>query len=395
MQIIIIVYFWISLRIFHLFPRFLTIIKKRYRKVSQVSRPFKIMAYARNFLSLQNIALKHTLVEFQETQCFFMIASQAAILMARQSNEVFGAVTLYQLWSNDGVAGMVSTAGVFPIVVGMWSLEKMHMLSPWIFFLSVGTVILSEVAMSWTINAPTIRQLVPIENHTWPGSCGNHVPPLIWCGNKILYDAFGPVAIFYTILNPFCLVVFVVVCLVYLCPWAGWVVDRFKVRKKRFGQLFLVRPHRNIKQILESKWGSRIFVRVGPKVFTFLIELLLVASTSVDILCFVLFNFYGLIDFSSWSFGQIVAIMIWFPVVSKYLYWTFCKLSPLVCVWFDISDPVTVGTESYSEMRVPKPYKIVMVEEEEPRSDTGDIQFSSLGQKTLPIFERDQSGNHD
>lgn len=389
MQIVIVVYFWILLRAFGLFPRLLAIIK-RHRKVSQAGRPVKIMANARNFLSLQNVALKHTLVEFQETQCFFMIASQAAILTARQSNKVFGAVTLNQLWSNDGVAGMVSTAGVFPIVLGMWSLEKIHMMSPWIFFLSIGTVILSEVAMSWTINAPTIHELVPIENHAWPGSCGNHVPPLIWCGSRSLYGAFGPVAIFYAILNPFCLVVFVVVCLVYLFPWAGWAVGRFKLKKKRFGQLFLVQPHRNLKQMLESKWGRRIFVRVGPKVFTCLIEILLVVCTFVDIVCFAFFCYYGLIDFGSWSFGQIVAIMIWFPVVSKYLYWTFCKSNPLVCVQLDITDPVTVGTESYSGMRVPRPYKIVMVEEEEAKSDTGDVQFSSLGQKRLPVFERAQ-----
>jgi hypothetical protein len=33
-------------------------------------------------------------------------------------------------------------------------------------------------------------------------------------------------------------------------------------------------------------------------------------------------------NLEAWSFGQILAMSIWFPVITKYIYWLICKENP-------------------------------------------------------------------
>lgn len=333
MQAVMICCFWLFLRMFRLVPA-LGSLCSREKQRSQKSQTTRQARTARgqigHFFSEHDLVLQAILVEFQEAQCFFMLASQAAILGAKRFNGVFDSYTLRSLWANNGVAGLISSAGVLPVIMGMWSLQKMHMNSPWMFFLSAGTVTLSEFALYWTNKFPSPDQLVPMEYSQWPASCGGLAPPLIYCPDQDGYARVRiPVMFFWRYLNPYCLTVFGLVVIHWFISYLAkfvYVRHLCETVLARLGLSDSSRP----RQFLSAKW--RKWLNRLPKFLTIGVEALFLLAMTVDFVCFAGFDALGVIDWGNWSFGQIVAITMWFPVISKYIYWNICKSFLAVCV---------------------------------------------------------------
>lgn len=120
MQLIMILYLWIFLRANRLIPTIITfarrILYKRNHPAPSTLTKTQSRLQALHFT--HDTILQAILVEFQEAQCFFMLASQAAILGAKSHNAIFQSYTLRALWANNGVAGMVSSSGIFPVLSG-------------------------------------------------------------------------------------------------------------------------------------------------------------------------------------------------------------------------------------------------------------------------------------
>lgn len=316
MQLAMIVYLWLGLRTFRLIPSITSLYRRARKRPLKRSYSSKTLGgKIRSFFLQHDVVVQAILIEFQEAQCFFMVACQAAILGAKKFNGLFESTTLRSLWANNGAAGLVSSAGILPVVLGMWSLQKRRMLDPWIFFLSAGTVIVSECALYWTRKPPKPDQLVPIEYDKWPTTCGGHTPPLVWCDNPSFYVYERvPLLFFWYYLNPFCLTVFGLIVIMWFVPY----VDKVKFIKQNV--LARLRPSQ---QFFDSKWWS--WIRRLPGLLTFLVEIIFTLVLIIDAECFYLFNDLRVIDWNEWSFGQIVAITIWMPVISKYIYWMICK----------------------------------------------------------------------
>ena len=328
MQLGIIFYFWILLRSFRLFPlliSFCTGSKQPPKTTTPTSRTKgNIIPRIRHYFTQHDRITKVILVEFQEAQCFFMIASQAAILLAKKSTTIFESNTMPSLWANNGVAGIVSSAGVLPIVMGMWSLQKMHLTEPWIFFLSVATIIVSEFALYWTHETPSVDQLSAFDYNGWPESCGGYAPPLIYCANQTEdYDLRVPLLFFWQVLNPYCLTVFGLDVVLWSRPYVVKMVDIEGVCQRTFARLGLGNFPSEARRLLSSTWGE--WINRLPSLLTFCVESLFLAAVFLECVCFAEFEHLKVIDFSSWGFGQIVAMTIWFPVASKYAYLILCK----------------------------------------------------------------------
>jgi hypothetical protein len=186
-----------------------------------------------------------------------MLASQAAILLAKKSNSIFDSYTIRSIWANNGIAGIVSSAGVLPVVMGMWSLQKMHMMEPWIFVLSVATIIVSEFSLYWTHETPSIDQLVSIDYNGWPDSCGGYAPPLIYCADQSeFYYERVPLLFVWQVLNPYCLTVFGLAViswfLLILSKW--WTLEEF-AREVWFILVSAV-SHHKVRRLLASTWAG-------------------------------------------------------------------------------------------------------------------------------------------
>lgn len=357
MQLGLIFYFWILLRSFRLFPLLISLCSRRKqpRKApapeEQTQRSFNLKLC--HYFTQHDRITRVILVEFQEAQCFFMMASQTAILLAKSSTTIFESYTMPALRASNGIAGMVSSAGVLPIVMGMWSLHKMHLTEPWIFFLSVATVILSEFTLYWTYEAPLVDQLSPFDYNGWSQSCGGYAPPLIYCVDQTeAYDLRVPVVFFWQVLNPYCLVVFGLDVILWLRPYVVKIVDIKGIRGMTLTQLGLGNSSRKGQRIPASAWTKGI--EIFPSLLTFCVESLFIAAVFLECLCFAEFLHIQVIDFSNWGFGQIVAMTIWFPVVSKYAYLVLCESHSVPDCQAEIPDYFVVGTQSYSQARMPE-----------------------------------------
>ncbi|KAJ5999616.1 hypothetical protein N7481_000025 [Penicillium waksmanii] len=266
-----------------------------------------------------------------------MIASQVAILLAKSSTAIFESNTMPSLRASNGIAGMVSSAGVLPIVMGMWSLHKMHLTEPWIFFLSVATVIVSEFTLYWTHKAPTVDQISAFDYNGWPQSCGGYAPPLIYCADQSeAYYLRVPVVFFWQVLNPYCLIVFGLDVILWLVPYLARIVDIKEICQRTFIHLGLGNSSSKGQRLVASAWAE--WVKRFPSLLTFCVESLFVAAVFLECLCFAEFVHIKVIDFSNWGFGQIVAMTIWFPVVSKYAYLVLCESYSVPDVQAEIPD---------------------------------------------------------
>lgn len=356
MQLGIIFYFWILLRSFRLFPLLISFCSgtKQPCKTTPPTTQNKgnIIPRIRHYCTQHDRITKVILVEFQEAQCFFMMASQAAILLAKKSTTIFESNTMPSLWANNGVAGIVSSAGVLPVVMGMWSLQKMHLTEPWIFFLSVATIIVSEFALYWTHETPSVNQLRPFDYNGWPESCGGYAPPLIYCADLTEdYNLRVPLLFFWQVLNPYCLIVFGLDVILWSRQYVVKTVDIEGVCWRTFARLGLPNIPSKARRLLASTWGK--WIKRLPSLLTFCVESLFLAAVFLECLCFAEFEHLKVIDFSGWGFGQIVAMTIWFPVASKYAYLIICESYNVLGIQIVIPDFLIVGTESYSQARMP------------------------------------------
>ena len=100
-------------------------------------------------------------------------------------------------------------------------------------------------------------------------------------------------------------------------------VDIEGVCQRTFARLGLGNFPSEARRLLSSTWGE--WINRLPSLLTFCVESLFLAAVFLECVCFAEFEHLKVIDFSSWGFGQIVAMTIWFPVASKYAYLILCK----------------------------------------------------------------------
>ncbi len=259
--------------------------------------------------------LKHTLIEFHEAQCFFLIAAQLAILIAQGDAAVLGSYTLRSALQNMTTSYLVSTIGILPVVIAMWSLQMAHEFCACTMLLSVTTVALSEASMYKSKGLSVRGQMATVDYRGWPASCGGHAPPLIYCG--LATEGTGPIAFpsaFLKASNPICLTIFGVTVLLWVRQrllGLACVNTSAALSPRRLVSVMLTRP------------PIPPFLSHVVRPLTFCLKPLADCAlfTAVVVSMQVFSQYTNLIDWKGWSFGQVVAVTLWFPVICKYCYW--------------------------------------------------------------------------
>ncbi|KAE8141441.1 hypothetical protein BDV38DRAFT_205722 [Aspergillus pseudotamarii] len=298
--------------------------------------------------------LKSMLVEFQEAQCFFMLSFQCAALIALAAGpQVFEATSLLQLQSNISMAKAVAFMGILPITYGLWILHRIGLHSWYISVWSAITIVTSSVTLHLCKVEPRADNLQEIATADRLDKCGFSPPPLIYCGSDSEmgsnYDIVNNLifGLSDNSVNFVCIAIYGLLLLKRLAPYP----------QRWLGQMpwFQATYHR------VHPWLKSRGVRILSRTLNVIIEtLLLLANFFYPFM--VITRSLPMISLDSWSFGQIIAVTIWSPIISKYLYW------------------LLFGTDSYSAIRFPSPYKIIRVKtvSEEDNPDDEDRLFIHL-----------------
>ncbi|KAF7594255.1 hypothetical protein BBP40_009807 [Aspergillus hancockii] len=309
--------------------------------------------------------IKSMLVEFQEAQCFFMLSFQCAALIALAAGpQVFEATSLLQLSANITMAKSVALMGILPITYGVWILHKVDLHSWYISLWSAITIVVSSVTLHKCKVVPRAYNLQGITTADRLDKCGYHPPPLVYCAQSTtsgwnIPDIFGLTDNF---LNYLCVGIYSLLVFKRLAPYP----TRWFNRKPWFQATY----HRT------HPWLVSKGVRFLSVTLSFLLEFALLAFNVLYIMLVTARNL-PMSDLNSWSFGQIIAVTIWAPIISKYLYWAL------------------FGTDSYSAIRFPSPYKIIRVKsinEEDPHDEdrlfinlpsTSDFSLDSKSKRVI------------
>ncbi|KAJ5732863.1 hypothetical protein N7533_013310 [Penicillium manginii] len=177
-QIGLVLSIWLFLRFFRILPKVLRQLSWVGRKANKTQLSDITAGHSAkiaNFFDKQNFVMKSILVELQETQCFFMIACQSVVLLSKNHNGIFSATNMVIVWVDHMIAGLCAAAGILPVVLGLWTLQRSNMCSGWVFFLSTATMITAECALYSVFREPKVSDMTSLRG-TFPTSCGQHPP---------------------------------------------------------------------------------------------------------------------------------------------------------------------------------------------------------------------------
>jgi hypothetical protein len=286
--------------------RLIAVLKYWPRMVSRMAPSFK------SKLEEQEAVLKSIAVDFQEAQCFFMLACQSAVVAVinalAKDPQFLGTQTLRAVKYNLAMARLVCLGGILPITFGLYILYTVSMSSLVICTLSGCTIVLA-VCVFFAIPANfSSASLAPLPYQSQLDKCGQNPPPVVYCrGLEVSDPGLDALVVI------FCIVVYLIILGSSVC---SYVESRPSYRDgKRTSKV--VSCFAKIRETLE---GSL------PRPLQTSIDIMFLLSNGGYFLLFRPFWLDGTIDPSAWSFGQIISVTIWFQVIIKYLYWSKCKI---------------------------------------------------------------------
>ena len=297
--------------------------------------------------------LVKALVDFQKAQCFFMLAIQIAAQVVQQKGELEPS-NLQQLYKTFVVIRSVSISGFLPITFTLFALYSAGKTSWFLIILSGITIIMSAVTQfSLSSFSPSERELKHLNTLPGPTTCGNQ-DPSVYCLRTIstgeLYidlstGSWGASEIF-----GFCTLIFVLLILYQL-----W-ISEYKLAMKASSWLMTVGPIERATAYTTAKIAAprlqEVCLRLGLNLWETFTKVVNIAVLAVYISCFVVFMInlralkspeFDIIDTSSWSFGQIVAITVWAGPIVEYIHLETSKLAPSQAISRDTLTLATSG----------------------------------------------------
>jgi hypothetical protein len=295
--------FWIS--------RLVSILGPRCKKTSRTNPSFA------SKLAQQEAVLKSIAVEFQQAQCFFMLAVQSAVLVVIKSlvkNPLYlGMQTMGAVRNNIKMARLVCLGGILPVTFILWTIHTAGMSSLVVCALSGFTIILALYDLFTMPIKLSPEFLSPPNLLAKLDKCGHNAPPIVFCGGQ--WDASPEILDTTTVI--FCASVYLLIL--------GTCVLTFLERRS------LVHGKRRNKGVsFVKKIREALEHAPGRYAYNYLVDLFFNVFFASYFMKFWSIWTEGAIDPSAWSFGQIIAVTIWFQVLTKYLYWSICKCCPKI-----------------------------------------------------------------
>ncbi|KAF5580305.1 tol [Fusarium subglutinans] len=246
------------------------------------------------------------LAELHEAQCFFVVAIEIALINASSRSAIFTGAENWQslLWNRDSVqflAGM----GAWPIILGQISLRRAELDSMYYLLLSTLALVLAGVAADTAANPDPDRIYKMFQGQNTLEECGGHPSLRTFCveERESIYWYVFPAGSIYAFLG-----------LLAILWWAKiWTLCNSPA-------LFLQKHKSLSKRQLEAwEWIKWILIKAA------LFAIHIAEAGALACICFglaviraPLLNLLLRGETGTWSVGQLVAVLIWAPVISKY-----------------------------------------------------------------------------
>lgn len=297
-------------------------------------------------------ALTSALVEFQEVQGFFVLSIQLATLITYSSTDY--AATLSSTYSfaeavmNVEIVQMLSINGMLPVLFTQIGLMRLGV-RWWYMTAIVLGVFTFAIALTQKCLMPDYDTLwAYFKTETPIDTCGGNPSPMTYC-----LDSLTGMNAALRRVNSGLMVACVAVPML--------VLDQAYYSLNSKGRMDEAldeweASNKNVLLLRKRVWPIfRVLMWFGLE-FVLLVYVGLYLKSVVDVLQFV-----GT-ETSNWTFGQLIALMVWAPVIAKYVYFNM----------FGITEGVG--------RRLASRYKVVEVEEDD-NDDNGDDDEKRRGER--------------
>jgi hypothetical protein len=275
-------------------------------------------------LSSRMPAFARFLEDFQDAQCFFVLAVQVALFYATsQSVDFQSSDSMASLYANDVALKMLSVTGKMPVFLTQACLFRAHLDSVYSLLLSTTAYILASTASFRVVDA-TVRispndAYAKFNGYNVIDQCGGNSSPWTFC---ISPDILGLLKLdldsyIYTLLlslQSFCLLLLWIGKLASLSE-TEYYPDMLDIFRSPFLGRKLRGSRHTVQQalVMSFRW------------FLFLTELWTAGSICLNMESQIAFiSLGGNVD-PAWSIGQVIAVVVWAPVLVKFLYFIFRK----------------------------------------------------------------------
>lgn len=279
-----------------------------------------------SWFSNQVAVLKSSTVDFQEAQCFLMLACQAAAFATlRTQGEFLEAKSIQMLYNNFALLSLIAVGGTLPVTFVLFFQHTVGMRSLFNLTLS-GITIFTSVAALFNVPEKTTQEfLQPLTDTSRLDKCGYNVPPVAYC---VLPGGFDGVSeLNRTLLlrqaTAYCIFIYCGVLILHISALGlPYLLPRMtsKAKNSHSGASTAMET---IDRYMPARWLSRAkfaaVLDLDIAFLVFLVQYLQRFSMLLEV---------GAIDTQAWGFGQIIAVTVWFQVLIKYGYWSICKYTP-------------------------------------------------------------------
>ncbi|SPO03172.1 uncharacterized protein DNG_05854 [Cephalotrichum gorgonifer] len=271
--------------------------------------------------SIFGAAAISSVAEFHEIQCYFIASIQIATLLCFDSNNPKAAgnssTSFGQAIFNAETSIILSITSVAPVLLTQFSLQRAGIHWWYTFITMTFTVILAVIIYA----RQAIVMVSPdglwdtLVSERAVTSCGMNPAPIVYCG---LFDDPG-----FTTMGA---VPVYTGCLVGLIAWFGLLIDQIAYTIRTRFPSVLQKPGilgwvaRLLDTSKQNKLGRGLVV-----LFLSFANLLLLFNVGMySVLLGFSIRGTDFSNISGWSFGQLVAVMVWTPTMIKYLYYIAC-----------------------------------------------------------------------
>ena len=312
-------------------------------------------------------AILPAVVEFQKAQCYFMLATNIAGLVV-QTVGGLELQSLQQLYNTFIFIKVIAIGGYLPITFGLLILRMLKKLSWYVLALSIASVGVAignlYKRQDFRPNPDDLSYLRQQSTQGGPSSCGNN-NLLAWCYSRIGVESYN-----FRATNgadgadnilKFSLVVLGLLIIEHF--WQSSDRTNRKIRDYLFRSCISRSDSSRFPGSNRIfRWLSRLTVPIIIVVFVAM-YLYFFAVFAVDLDWFRENKIYD----PEWSFGQIVALMVWAPPIFEYFWESFRKCC--VAAFRGLLDESMLiihagGIEGGSDHRLPNGYEVIKVNAE-------------------------------
>lgn len=327
------------------------------------------------------LILRSALVEFQEAQVFFVMAAQISIItiLSRRLGTFESYSTVQSDWNNHFLT-LIESAGLYTLTLPLLLLQSAEMVSWYILILSLLSATLTLVSLAFSRGHKFPDVITSIPQAAYLDRCGGNSPPIALCpalqsisendNDHTIWVVSGdnstnpvvtsenwltasvqsyertqnsytvPIAPWNIGMVAFWFIVIVGLLLIKACLE----ISRSREEKRDRGvnessntsvkiastprsETELENPNTSpsaSNSDTEGR-GERVW-ELFLYVLCLLLECIAVGMMISVVVVFRNWRLSGVMTLTDWSIGQVVALFVWAPAISKYLYWSACKL---------------------------------------------------------------------